>query len=265
MGKIVAIGNEKGGVGKTTSVINLAYYFSHVRNKKVLVVDMDPQCNLTDKYFDQDDESKAKPASITRKVGEANVISFFDEEFYGKPVELNSNLHIFGATFNISSLNNCTNDEIGFFADNINKLSEQYDYVFIDTAPSVGNLQYSALIACDGLLIPTTAEEDSFQGVSKILKSVARIKNTYGLDVSVLGMYLNMVKKVPTQLQDYFATKLSEDYGDLVFKTQVIHTTRVSEASAFKQSIIEYDAKKAEYININALMQEFELKAEALS
>ena len=61
MGKIVAIGNEKGGVGKTTTVVNLAYYFSHVRSKKVLVVDMDPQCNLTDKYFDQNDESKAKP------------------------------------------------------------------------------------------------------------------------------------------------------------------------------------------------------------
>ncbi|PCS23955.1 ParA family protein [Candidatus Enterovibrio escicola] len=262
MGKIFTIANEKGGVGKTTTVLNLAYYYSNVKQQKTLLLDLDPQHNLTDKFFYSEE---SKPISISRKVGESNSISLFDEDFYGKPYVVNNRLHILGTTAFISAENNCPSDEIANFAENLNKLSEQYDLVFIDCPPSVGNLQFSALTSCAGVLIPTEAEADSIKGVDKIIKSVSKIKKTFNPEIMILGILLNKTLKRATQVQDHFTKMLREQHGCLVFNSEIQRTTKVAEASHFNQSILEYDLKSAEHIQLLSFLNEFDKKIGVLN
>lgn len=261
MGKIIPVANEKGGVGKTSTGLNLAYHLSAIVGKKVLLVDLDPQYNLTNKFFDS---KEAIPPAICMKVGESNSLSLFDDPCYTKPYIINDNLHLLGTSAHISSANNCSSEEVVNFAENLNELAQAYDYVLIDCPPSVGNLQFSALTACHGVIIPTTADGDSIEAVDKVLTSVSKVKRTLNPDIQVLGILLNDIQKSATLIQNHLISKLRQSHANLVFESEILHTTLVLEASANKQSILEYDRKKAEYINVTAFMTEFETRAEEL-
>lgn len=251
MGKIISVANEKGGVGKTTTCLNLARFLAGIKKRKILLVDLDPQFNLTDKFFEE------TPETIRRKVGASNTLSLFDDEMYSEPHVIDEYCHILGATAHISQANNCLQDEIEHFKKNLNTLAEDYDFVLVDCPPSVGNLQFSALAASWAILIPTEAEADSLKGVDKVFNSVTKIRKNYNTNLRVLGIYLNKTSKQVTSLQEVYTQEVRDKYNSLVFDAEVLRTTKVSEASALNESLIEYDAKKAEYIGLDKFLEEF--------
>ncbi|AGU59983.1 ParA family protein [Vibrio anguillarum] len=254
MGKIISLVNEKGGVGKTTMTFNLAYYLSAIEDKKVLVVDLDPQFNLTRKFWSPNDI----PEEIKRKVGTSNALTLFDEpeEFYGKAYLVNERVSIFGTSAHISTCNNCPNDQVIAFRDNLNRLSNEYDYVLIDCPPSVGNLQFAALSAARFALIPTVTDIDSTEAVVKVLNSMAKVKGVTNPNLMLLGIFFNVLKNPPTVIQKHFVQNLEEQHKGLMFQTKIMSTTQVQEASTIKQSLFEYAPQKAKDINLNAFMVE---------
>ncbi len=252
MGKIISVANEKGGVGKTTLTYNIALYAVTELNKKVLLVDVDPQCNLTDRAFGDIE----KPLALTRKNGDSNVLSLFDDELYSLPVNLRPNLDIMGATMHISAKHACTQDEIANFAANINEVADKYDFVFIDSPPSVGDLQYSAMTSSWGVLVVSEAEADAIKGIDKVFNTVSKIRGTYNPNLQVIGIVFNKTRKQQTKVQGHLLSEASEKYGNLVFNTQVLTTTKMSEANTLNMSLFEYDADAAQHINLKRLVNE---------
>lgn len=262
MGKIIATVNEKGGVGKTTTVLNKAHYFSSIKKKRVLLIDLDPQNNLTDKFFRGENapEKTEKPATISRKIGESNSLCLFDDDFYGVPHEITDNLHIFGSSAHISTANNCTNQEVINFAENVRQLAEQYDYVFIDTPPSVGNLQFAALTASTGIVILVTAEDDAVKGVKKVMNSVSKVRANGNADLRVFGIALNLVFKRPTRIQTFYTENLRQDYSSLVLTAEIRQSTKAKEASSLQMSLFEYDDSAANDIQLTDFMNELDTR-----
>lgn len=255
MSKIIAIANQKGGVGKTTATLDL-YSALILLNKKVCVIDLDPQTTFTQRIFKTSADNDSIPGSIKRKAGEANVFSLFDAEFEGVAHQLDNNSYVFGATPSITVANVCTDEEVSFFQQNVRHIAESVDYVLIDCPPMVGNIQYCALAASDYVLVPSKLEKGSQEGIKRLLNAISTTRKNKNPDLKIAGIFLNVVKAKPTQLQAKVRADIRKDFGELVFKAEVKETTRVTEAEYMNESIINYDPEKANHIGVTDLIKE---------
>ena len=241
--KILAIINQKGGVGKSTTAVNLAAALGAM-NKEVLLVDLDPQGNATSGYGI--DKRELDGCVYDALLGEAPV-----EEVIlacvGKGVDvLPSTINLAGAEVelvNEMARENRLKSALG-------SLRGRYDYILIDCPPSLGLLTINALVAADKLLVPIQCEFYALEGVTKLLDSMNRVKKMLNPSLDIFGIVMTMYDS-RTNLSNQVVNEVRSFFGKTVFETMIPRTVKLSEAPSYGQPIIEYapDNKGTEAYN----------------
>jgi chromosome partitioning protein len=236
--KVISILNEKGGVGKTTVSLHLSRILSKVNNWKVLSIDNDPQGNLTGSLL-----------SGQTLNSNANIFNLYDKgegDADVEPMDIDKNLRLIGADSTLSSkLSSSDIDLIYKVYDALEKFKNDYDFIIIDCLPSFGQLNMSALMASDYVIIPVTPDDYAVTGLNSLIKKIAKVqelKKRAGGNIEILGILLNMVEGRKTIIQTQFIEELSHKYKDLIFESMLYKSSKYSEASLMKKSIVEYDA-----------------------
>ena len=235
MGKIIAVTNQKGGVGKTTTAVNLASALGTM-NKKVLLVDIDPQGNATSGFgIDKQDNQQS---SYTVMTGEAAADAIAIKTEFKNVWIVPSDIKMAGADLEISEVDN----RESILKKGLAAAREKFDFVLIDCPPSLSLITINALNAADSVLVPIQCEYYALEGLAQLTSTVSRIKRTFNAHLEIEGvlftMYdgrLNLTQEVAEQVKKYFPKQ--------VFKTVIPRTVRLSEAPSYGQPINYFDKK----------------------
>ncbi len=235
MGKIIAIANQKGGVGKTTTAINLAAGLA-VEEKKVLLVDADPQGNAS--------SGSGVPRLPNRK-------TLYNVLILGEKIEnavLPTELPLFWV---LPSDKNLAGAEVELVETQgreyklkgiLNQVKEEYDYIIIDCPPSLGLLTINGLTAADSLLVPIQCEYFALEGVTELFDTLARLRRGLNPQLTIEGLLLTMYDE-RTNLSSAVAQDLRDFYGTQVLKTVIPRNVRLAEAPSYGKPIILYDIR----------------------
>lgn len=234
MSRIIAVANQKGGVGKSTTVVNLAACLGK-KGKKVLCVDIDAQGNTTSGFG-----INKRSAEITvydvllgqRRISDAIIKT----EFKNVSV-VSSTSQLAGADIELVDLENRSNR----LKMQLLTIKNDYDYIFIDCPPSLSLLTVNALCACDTVLVPLQCEFYSLEGLSQLVESIRLVKKRYNPNIDIEGILftmfdgrLNLTQQVVREVKKHFADK--------VFNTVIPRNVRISEAPSFGKPVIYFDA-----------------------
>ena len=244
MGVVITVAIEKGGVGKTATVTNLAAIYAE-QGKKVLVIDMDAQCNST--YFMTGNK---KRQNIYRGKGVAEMLRVYGQQVdlsrYIQPTQI-ENCWIIpsnAATNSIPEILNLLHRDYeinpnAFLAYSIAPLQEEFDYIFIDTPPSLDLLTTNALVACDYVLIPFNAEEQALDGLQDTNEIRMRLEKEVDATIKLLGIVFTMVE-ARSSLTKVMRDALLQDerYADSVLKTEVRKGQSVKESSTYGMPVV---------------------------
>lgn len=234
MAKIVAIANQKGGVGKTTTAVNLSSCVAAL-GKKVLIVDLDPQGNTTTGYGIP--KRSVENGTYEILIGESTAAEAIRKTEYRTDV-IGSNTRLAGAALELIDLPERTNRLRKALA----QVQKDYDFIFIDCPPSLDLLTLNGLCACDGVLIPVQCEYYALEGLSELISTLKTIRKKYNPYLDIEGVVFtmfsgryNLTLQVVDQVQKYFGPK--------VYKTTIPRSIRVSEAPSYGQPINFYEPK----------------------
>lgn len=245
MGKIIAVANQKGGVGKTTSAINIAACLGHF-GKKVLLIDADPQGNSTSGVG----------------VDKENVeISFYDVLIGNEPIEKSvietewenlwvcpCNIDLAGAEIELVGVT----DREFQFSKSLEPVRDRYDYIIVDCPPSLGLITINILSGSDSILIPLQCEYFALEGLSQLMSTLRKIKSRYNEHLEIEGVILTMYDG-RTNLTLQVAEEIKKYFGEKVFKSPIPRSVRLGEAPSYGEPILYYDKRSRcteAYLNI---------------
>lgn len=252
MGKIIALANQKGGVGKTTSSINLAASLA-VLEYRTLLVDADPQANSTSGIgFD--------PRAIKSSVYECIINDLDPREAIQKTETPNldllpAHIDLVGAEIEMINLN----DREYKMRSVLGQVVDDYDFIIIDCSPSLGLITINALTAANSVIIPVQCEYFALEGLGKLLNTIKIVQNRLNTNLEIEGILLTMYD-VRLRLSNQVVEEVRSHFTDLVFNTIIQRNTRLSEAPSFGISVIMHDANSKGAINYLNLAREILIK-----
>lgn len=233
MGKIIAFANQKGGVGKTTSAVNIAAALG-ILGHRVLLCDCDPQGNTTSGVGISKKNTRVSTYDLLIGRAQANE-TIIHTEFKNLDL-LPSNMNLAGAEFELVD----APERESRLKTALEPIKDGYDYIIVDCPPSLGILTINTLVAADGVVIPMQCEYYSLEGLSQLIMSIRQVKNRWNPSLDITGilltMYngrLNLTMQVVAELKKYYANKL--------FSTPVQRSVRLTEAPGFGKPIIYFD------------------------
>jgi chromosome partitioning protein len=233
--RVICLTNNKGGVSKTTSTVNLAYAFAE-KGYKVLVVDVDPQCNSTYSLLGNLDQEQ----------------TFYDMLFEGLPLSQiilpakKAHLSVVPCSINLSAADLMLSSVHGRerkLARALQLVRANYDYIFIDTPPNLGLLTVNALIACTDVIIPLSLTTYALIGISILEKTMQELRDNLDVSLPVLGVFACMNDR--TRINADVLNAIKEHFGSLVFSTIIPRNIKVEEAHNQTESIFDYAATSA--------------------
>ena len=248
MGKVVALANQKGGVGKTTTAINLAAAVA-LLGKKVLLIDADPQANATSGLGIDVDSVEIGTYQILEH-------SHTPKESIVKCSAPNVDVipaHIDLVAIEIELVDKENREYMLKKA--LESVKEEYDFIIIDCAPSLGLLTLNALTAADSVVIPIQCEYFALEGLGKLLNTIKSIQKIHNPDLDIEGLLLTMYDS-RLRLSNQVVEEVQKHFNDMVFDTVIQRNVKLSEAPSFGESIINYDATSKGAVNYINLAQE---------
>lgn len=253
MGKVFAIVNQKGGVGKTTTTINLAACIAAL-GKKVLAIDIDPQGNCTSGIGIDKDGDCAYDCIIN---GEDPLKVIQHTEYENMDV-LPSGMSLAGAEVEMVEREN----REYLLKAIVDKVKGGYDYVFLDCPPSLGLLTLNALTACDGVIVPIQCEFFALEGLSQLVTTIKMVRSSLNPNLYIEGVVLTMYDS-RTNLSSQVAQEVRRHFGTTLYEAYIPRNVRLGEAPSFAKTIIDYDSRSVGAVKYMELAREFIDRREA--
>ncbi len=252
MGKIISVTNQKGGVGKTTTTVNLAASLGALE-KKVLLVDADPQANATSSLGLNNDDFEINIYQVFEHIGDIkkSIIKTNSPNLFIIPS------HIDLVAVEIELVDKPNREMM--LKNALNKVSDEFDYILIDCPPSLGLITLNALSASNSIIIPIQCEYFALEGLGKLLNTIKSIQKIHNNSLEIEGMLLTMYDS-RLRLSKQVVEEVKKHFYNMVFNTIISRNVRLGEAPSFGETIINYDASSKGANNYLKFAEELILK-----
>lgn len=235
MGKIISVVNQKGGVGKTTTAVNLGAFLAHF-GKHVLLVDIDPQANATSGVGI--DHRSLEHGIYEAIIGNKNIFEVIKRTLQDGFKVAPSTLSLAGAGIELVTME----DREFRLSKILDSIKNEYDYIIIDGPPSLGLLTINSLVAADEILIPIQSEYYALEGLGQLLETISLVQDNLKPELNIMGAVITMFDK-RNKLSTSVMQELYQYFPNKVFRSVIPRSVRLAEAPSFGRSILHYDQK----------------------